>query len=466
MLTDDLNNSGTVVNYGTYTANVASNSGTITNNNSWYGSVNNTGGIITNNWAWYGSANNMGGTINNTGTWYGSVNNTAGTITNYNLWYGSANNTGGTIDNRAEWNGDITNASGSVFNEGTIVGAVTNSGTITNNNLWYGSAINTGGTIDNRAEWNGDITNASGAVSNEGTIVGTVTNSGVFDDDGRNRRQPGEYALAVRCSRQERSTVGFQNSGQFTLTGNLYSDQPFFNNGSGSVQTTRPSVMLATPSFNNNGVLDLRNPSTVATNSVQLQGNYVGGSNSVIDLNVSGTGGNTGQANHLTITGKASGARRSSVSFPSTERSRYSSIRFRSSLPDPAATRPSPSRRGPPSLFNYSLQQDSRTPSDPTIDLAPPTLNTAAIGSIANGLQSAVESVTSGLFRGLEHGFPRRESLLGAPPKVTPNQIDAGVWTRGASGMNTEKSVATDRPGFVSDQPYGADALWRLPGRI
>ena len=111
VLTDDLNNSGTVVNYGTYTANIASNSGAITNNAYWEGSVNNTAGTITNNWVWYGSAdNNIGGTINNTGTWYGSVNNTAGTITNYNLWYGSANNTGGTIDNRAEWNGDITNA--------------------------------------------------------------------------------------------------------------------------------------------------------------------------------------------------------------------------------------------------------------------------------------------------------------------------------------------------------------------
>ncbi len=32
VLTDDLNNSGTVVNYGTYTANIASNSGAITNN--------------------------------------------------------------------------------------------------------------------------------------------------------------------------------------------------------------------------------------------------------------------------------------------------------------------------------------------------------------------------------------------------------------------------------------------------
>ena len=77
-------------------------------------------------------------------------------------------------------------------------------------------------------------------------------------------------------------------------------------------------------------------------------------------------------------------------------------------------------------------------------------LNPAAIQNIANGLQSSLESVTSSFFEGLNTVFFQGASpFLGAPPNVTPNQIDAGVWTRGGSGMNTEHSVATDSLGSV-----------------
>ena len=365
MLTDDLNNSGTVVNYGTYTANVASNGGTITNNNLWYGSANNTGGTITNTWVWHGSANNTGGTIDNRGEWYGSANNTVGTITNYYLWYGSANNTGGTIDNRVEWSGDITNASGTVSNEGTIVGTVTNSGAFTTTGEIDGSLVNT----------------RSGSVSNEGTIVGTVTNSGAFTTIGEIDGSLVNTSSGSVFASGYVYIGGIQNSGQFTLTGNLYSDQPFLNYGVVRTTTTQPSVALATPSFNNNGVLDLTNRNTVATNSV-IQGNYVGGIGSVIDLNVSGTGGNTGQASKLTITGKASGA-----SFISVIPFNGALAVFLNPIPiivtGPGGNASFTLAPGPPSLFNYSLQQDSPTPSDPTIYLAPPTLNIAAIGSIA-----------------------------------------------------------------------------------
>jgi hypothetical protein len=72
------------------------------------------------------------------------------------------------------------------------------------------------------------------------------------------------------------------------------------------------------------------------------------------------------------------------------------------------------------------------------------SLNLAPIGSIANGLVSAIESVTTGFFEGLYTVFQGTSSFLAAPPKVTPNQIDAGVWTRGATGMNTEHSAVTD----------------------
>ena len=76
-----------------------------------------------------------------------------------------------------------------------------------------------------------------------------------------------------------------------------------------------------------------------------------------------------------------------------------------------------------------------------------------------------VESVTSGFFEGLYTVFQGSGPFLGAPPLQCPaadglptrkgvgactptsNQIDAGVWTRAASGMNTEHSVVTDNTG-------------------
>jgi hypothetical protein len=201
-------------------------------------------------------------------------------------------------------------------------------------------------------------------------------------------------------------------------------------------------------SFVTYGVLDLRNPDTVATNSV-IQGNYVGGANSVIDLNAFGVGGNTGQANHLAISGSVSGAS-SIVVTP-----------FNGALAgDPP---PFTVANISPGLADYSIREVSPG----QFDLYS-TLNTVPIASIVNGLQSAVESVTTGLFEGLSTVFLRGASpSAGAPPKVTPNGIDAGVWTRGASGMNTEISVATDNLGSLpTSLTHGPDTLWRLPGWI
>ena len=267
-LTDNLNNAGSVVNNGTYTANVASNSGTITNNAFWYGSVNNSGGTITNNFDWFGSANNAGGTINNTGVWTGSVNNTAGTITNAEFadWSGSANNTGGTIKNAGMWTGDITNRSGTVSNDGTgtIVGGVSNSGILGNS-----------GTIT------GAVTN-SGILGNAGTITGAVTNSGILGNAGTIDATKGGFTntssgLALAAAE---INGGIQNSGRFAIAGALASGGAFTNNGtvetfaqaitelpSTAISALEPqlpaltpliltpptSTTLTTPSFNNYG---------------------------------------------------------------------------------------------------------------------------------------------------------------------------------------------------------------------
>ena len=63
-------------------------------------------------------------------------------------------------------------------------------------------------------------------------------------------------------------------------------------------------------------------------------------------------------------------------------------------------------------------------------------INPAPVGAIAGGISSAVTSVATGFFQGTT-------AFLGAPATATPNQIDGGVWNRDATGMNTERSVAT-----------------------
>ncbi len=134
---DDLNNAGLVLNYGAYTATVASNSGSICNGSS---SSNATCGSINNSSAtWSGIVGTMTsntGTIWNYGTWDGSAgvsSNGTGTIDNENLWKGSWSNNGGTINNAGTITGDVTNNSGIVYNNSAssvIGGSVTANGGI------------------------------------------------------------------------------------------------------------------------------------------------------------------------------------------------------------------------------------------------------------------------------------------------------------------------------------------------
>jgi fibronectin-binding autotransporter adhesin len=172
----------------------------------------------------------------------------------------------------------------------------------------------------------------------------------------------------------------------------------------------------------------------VITNTT-IKGNYVAQDPPQINLNVLATAANTGQqqANHLTITGAASGATGVSVSalqgnltiFPN-------AIPIISVGPGSTATftaLPSQTKLG--SLVEFGITQASPTEFDLTSHI-----NSVPIGSIAGSVSSAVTSVATGFFQG-------STAFLGAPSTTTPNQIDAGVWTRGATGMNTEHSNVT-----------------------
>jgi hypothetical protein len=84
-VTDDLNNAGTVMNYGVYNANVASNTGTITNfaSGAWNGNAVNTGGSIENDGLWTGSLTNMAGTLTNNASIVGDVTAMGGTVNSF-----------------------------------------------------------------------------------------------------------------------------------------------------------------------------------------------------------------------------------------------------------------------------------------------------------------------------------------------------------------------------------------------
>ena len=179
--------------------------------------------------------------------------------------------------------------------------------------------------------------------------------------------------------------------------------------------------------FVNNGVLDLTNPNTVATNFM-INGKYAA-EDPDIKLNVSAFAGR--QANHLTITGAAAGATTVLVTPLHGALTLFSNpIPIINDGPGSTATF---SAESPPSLVNYSVRQDPTNPNQ--FDLYS-NLNTAPIGAIASGIHSAITSVTTGFFQD-STGF------LTAPINANPAQIDAGVWTRGATGMNTEDLVVT-----------------------
>ena len=176
-ITDNLNNSGTVANNGTYNAIVATNTGTITNNNIWNGNVLSNSGTIANTGAglWTGDVLASSGTLNNAGVWRGSITssgilNTTGTIA------GAVTNTG-TVNAQGEINGAIANNAGN-FN---LTGNLTqNPSALTNN-----AVINVG--AHNFTSF-GAATNAAGATINVGSatgngalVVSSLNNAGVIN---------------------------------------------------------------------------------------------------------------------------------------------------------------------------------------------------------------------------------------------------------------------------------------------
>ena len=256
------------------------------------------------------------GTLNNNGLIAAGELNNTGTVTNYGVLgvVPPSNGQPFKLDIHDFLQGLPTTPLGTLNNAGTVTnsgtfGAVvaSNSGIITNNGVWYGTANNTGGTINNYSMWYAGTGNPLGAFS-----PGSIINSGTF-----------------------------ATGGLGTVYGN----------------------------FLNNGKLDLTN-CTVATMSV-INGNYVGGSGSVIDLNVSGTGGNTGQANQLIITGKASGA-----SFISVIPFNGAPAVFLNPIPiimtGPGSNASFTLAPGPPSLFNYSLHSSAQPRPTPQSTLLPP----------------------------------------------------------------------------------------------
>lgn len=117
-ITDDLINSGTVSNAGTYNANVASNTGTITNTSIWNGNVLSNAGSIVNaaSATWTGNIS-TGGTFTNAGAITGTLTNTAGTTTNDGTISGAVTVSGGTFKGTGS-SGGLTIGSGAAFAPG------------------------------------------------------------------------------------------------------------------------------------------------------------------------------------------------------------------------------------------------------------------------------------------------------------------------------------------------------------
>jgi fibronectin-binding autotransporter adhesin len=276
-----------------------------------------------------------------------------------------------------------------------------------------GSSFANFGTLSN----NGNITAAgltnNGTLTTTGTINGGLTNNGA--------------ALAS-------GTIngGIRNFSSLTLTGNLASDSVFNNSGTVRIDPSVRNVSLGSNTFTfiNNGVLDLRNPNTVMTN-LTIQGSYVA-QDPLILLNVF-----EGQANHLTVTGSATGATNVEVlAFNNNPLPIFTNAipiinvdGASSSATFTAIQSPSPTSLG--NLVTYGVVEESPGQWDLVSHLNP-----APIGAIAGGISSAVTSAATGFFQGTT-------AFLGAPATATPNQIDGGVWNRDATGMNTERSVAT-----------------------
>ncbi|MBR1018954.1 autotransporter domain-containing protein [Bradyrhizobium viridifuturi] len=96
-LHDDLTNAGTVINNGTYVANVAGNSGTIANNGIWTGTITTAGTLINGTGATVSGLVTNSGTASNAGTLNGGLTNTAGTFNNTGTINGTTTISGGAL---------------------------------------------------------------------------------------------------------------------------------------------------------------------------------------------------------------------------------------------------------------------------------------------------------------------------------------------------------------------------------
>ncbi len=387
---------GTVANMAIFNNNVGgavggllTNSGTATNSGALDGGVANSG-----------SFENMGG-----GAVVGGLTNSAGA---------STNDSGGTIDT-------ATIKGGALWNTGSITGAVTNWATFNNNPGGVVGGLltnNSGATTTNGGALNGGVIN-SGTFTTTNLVTGGLTNSGVVNASG---------AIS--------GAILNNNPGTFNIAGNLNNSGGTFTNNGTVLMPGSPK--LTTTTFNNNGVLDLRTAGTVATNPA-ITGNYVAQGGAQVMLNVNAVVGNTGQeANFLKITGNASGGPTTVVVAPlNNNPTLFPNLIPIISVGGGGTSSSFVAANGgviPGGLFGnlvaYGIMQQGNT-----YDLFS-HVNVPAIGPIAGSIGAAISSATTGFFQG-------STAFLGQPANATPNQIDYGVWTRGASGMNSDKSVVT-----------------------
>lgn len=212
---DDLDNSGTVNNSGSYIANATNQSGGIINNLAgadWTGNLDNSdGGLVTNDGLWTGNITNSGEITNSaTGQIFGQLLNQAtATLSNFGLFEdntipGTNSQNHGNLYNNAsatmrlnianfgnlvnfvggDWFGDLlgTDAISQVENQANWTGNANNSGTLRNTggSLWTGDIVNNAtGSILNDGTFDGDITNAGSFIQGpNGTTTGLLTNSG------------------------------------------------------------------------------------------------------------------------------------------------------------------------------------------------------------------------------------------------------------------------------------------------
>jgi hypothetical protein len=230
---------------------------------------------------------------------------------------------------------------------------------------------------------------------------------------------------------------GIQNFGAFTVTGNLATNSKF--NNSGTVYMLG-SQQLTVTTFANGGTLNLGGggaTNTAITNPV-ISGNYTDPGAAQLAINIDGQ-----HANWLHISGQASGTTTVVVTpLANTPALFTSPIPFLTASGGGATSTNFVAANGGaiPGLFSgsasllaYKIVPDPALPN--TLELSP-QVNTGAVAPIAGSISAAIGSVTTGFFQGTT-------AFLTEPSNPTPNQIDGGVWTRGASGMNTESSVAT-----------------------